>query len=62
MYAWFSFPGGSTVVSSSQDYATTFGTELLPLAYVAIGITVGVVLVMFLGKRIMRAIRKIGHR
>lgn len=62
MYAWFTFPTGAVVISSSSEYATSFGTELLPLVYLGIGIVAAVVLVKYLRRRVSKGIGHVGRR
>lgn len=61
MYAWFTVPTASSVISSSTEYASSVFTEFLPLLYVAIGIVAAVVLLKYLRSKVSRGIGSVGR-
>lgn len=56
----FDFPSGADIITSSTEYATSWAGAFLPFLYVVLGVAAGVALVMFLRKKIGRAIHKMG--
>jgi len=44
----FTIPDATTTIAQISEYSSPWFTELLPIAYVAIGISFGVLFVLFL--------------
>jgi len=58
----FTIPAATTTIAAITEYSSPWFTELLPVAYVAIGVVVGVGFVMFLIAIITGAFSRLFHR
>jgi len=56
----FDVPLASEIIASSTEYSTSWFTEFLPFLYVVVGIAAAVALLMFLRKKLGRAISSMG--
>lgn len=61
MYAWFTVPTASSVISSSTEYASSVFTEFLPLLYVAVGIVAAVMLLKYLRSKLGKGIGSVAR-
>jgi len=51
------FPSGAEVIASSTEYATSWGTQFLPIIYITIGMTVSYVAIRYVSRATENAIR-----
>lgn len=57
MLSIFTLPSASTIISSTSDYSGAMFTELLPLAYIVVGLIVAGLLVRFVMRAVLRGIK-----
>jgi len=56
------FPTGAEVIASSTEYATSWGTQFLPIIYLVVGLTVAIVAIRFVTRKTKGAIKAIGKK
>lgn len=59
MYTLFTIPSASTLIASTSDYSVGFGSELVLLGLVFVGILLGGMFARRIGSTVFRAVSKI---